>query len=141
MSTILSTTFGATVTINGTTYAVSNNESITLTGEDAVLQTVNVPTSETTLANLGSLGPGSINDLAFGVIINRDGTNFVRLRISDTGGATADIKLKAGEAFLLHSRDLSVSATEGAFASFSSIDNIKAQADTAACDVEILLAY
>jgi hypothetical protein len=141
MSTILSTTFGATVTINGTTYAVSNNESITLTGEDAVLQTVNVPTSETTLANLGAVGPASLTDLSYLVVINRDGTNFVRLRLSDTGGATMDVKLEAGKAFVFNSRELSVSATEGAFASFSNIDNIKAQADTAACDVELLLAY
>lgn len=137
----LSSALSASVEINGTTYSLVNNESITLTNDDVVHQVYSVPTSETVLGNLGSLGAGSINDLAFGVIINRDGTNFVRLRISDTGGATADIKLKAGEAFLLHSRDLSVSATEGAFASFSSIDNIKAQADTAACDVELLLAY
>jgi hypothetical protein len=141
MSTILSTTFGATVTINGTTYAVSNNESITLTGEDAVLQTVNVPTSETTLANLGAVGPASLTDLSYLVVINRDGTNFVRLRLSDTGGATMDVKLSPGKAFVFNSRELSVSATEGAFASFSNIDNIKAQADTAACDVELLLAY
>jgi hypothetical protein len=141
MSTILSTTFGATVTINGTTYAVSNNESITLTGEDAVLQTVNVPTSETTLANLGAVGPASLTDLSYLVVINRDGTNFVRLRLSDTGGATMDVKLEAGKAFVFNSRELSVSATEGVFASFSNIDNIKAQADTAACDVELLLAY
>lgn len=141
MSTILSTTFGATVTINGTTYAVSNNESITLTGEDAVLQTVNVPTSETTLANLGAVGPASLTDLSYLVVINRDGTNFVRLRLSDTGGATMDVKLGAGKAFVFNTRELSVSATEGAFASFSNIDNIKAQADTAACDVELLLAY
>ena len=52
-----------------------------------------------------------------------------------------DVKLEPNRAFIFNSRELSVSATEGAFASFSNIDNIKAQADTAACDVELLLAY
>lgn len=141
MSTILTTTYGATVTINGSTYAVANNESITLTGEEAVKQVVSVPTSETTIANLGAVGPSSLTDLSYLVVINRDGTNFVRLRLSDTGGATMDVKLEPNRAFIFNSRELSVSATEGAFASFSNIDNIKAQADTAACDVELLLAY
>ena len=45
MSTILTTTFGASVTINGTSYSVVNNESVTLVGEEAVQQVVSVPTS------------------------------------------------------------------------------------------------
>ena len=64
MSTILTTTYGATVTINGSTYAVANNESITLTGEEAVKQVVSVPTSETTIANLGAVGQSSLTDLS-----------------------------------------------------------------------------
>ena len=141
MSTILTTTFGASVTINGTSYNVINNESVTLVGEEAVQQVINVPTSETTIANVGAVGPASLTDLSYLVVINRDSTNFVRLRLSDTGGATTDVKLTPGSAFIFNSRELSVSATEGAFSAFSNIDNIKAQADTAACDVELLLAY
>ena len=141
MSTILTSSVTASVTVNGTTYSAINNESITLANDEVVHQVLNVPTSETTIGNLGLVGPASLSDLSYALIVNRDGTNFVRLRLSDTGGATTDVKLKAGECFILHSRDLSVSATEGSFSSFSSIDNIKAQANSAACDVELLMAY
>ena len=141
MSAILTTTYGATVTIDGTAYTVSNAETITLTNNEAVQQVIKVPTSEIELANLGAQGPASLADLSYLVVINRDGTNFVRLRLSDTGGATMDVKLEPNRAFIFNSRELSVSATEAAFASFSNIDNVKAQADTAACNVELLLAY
>lgn len=137
----LSTTANATVTLNGTNYSVSVSETIALTDDNAVQQVVTVPTSETQIAGVGAVGSGSLADVKFGIIVNRDGTNFVRLRLADTGGHTTDVKLLAGEYFVIHNRDLNVSTTEGAFSAFSSIDTISAQADTASCDVEILLAY
>lgn len=137
----LITTNNADVTIGGTTYSLSVSETITLTDDNAVKQVVTVPTSETQIAGIGAVGNGSLADVKFGVIVNRDGTNFVRLRLADTGGHTMDVKLLAGEYFVLHNRSLNVSTTEGAFASFSNIDTISAQADTASCDVELLLAY
>jgi len=137
----LITTNNADVTIGGTTYSLSVSETITLTDDNAVKQVVTVPTSETQIAGVGAVGNGSLADVKFGVIVNRDGTNFVRLRLADTGGHTMDVKLLAGEYFVLHNRSLNVSTTEGAFASFSNIDTISAQADTASCDVELLLAY
>lgn len=141
MSTILTATTTATVTIGGTDYALTSNESITLTDDEAVKQVVKVPTSETTIANSGSVGPASLEGLSYLLVVNRDGTNFIRLRLSDTGGHTVDVKIGAGQCFVFKNRDLNVSATEGAFASFSQIDNIKAQADTAECSVELLMAY
>ena len=137
----LITTNTTDVTIGGTTYSLSVSETITLTDNNAVKQVVTVPTSETQIAGVGVVGSGSLADVKFGIIVNRDGTNFVRLRLADTGGHTMDVKLLSGEYFVLHNRSLNVSTTEGAFASFSNIDTISAQADTASCDVEILLAY
>lgn len=137
----LTNTNSSTVTIGGTTYSVAVSETISLTDDNAVQQVVTVPTSETQIAGVGAVGAGSLADVKFGIIVNRDGTNFIRLRLADTGGHTTDVKLLAGEYFVIHNRSLNVSATEGAFASFSSIDTISAQADTASCDVEILLAY
>lgn len=131
----------ATVTIGGTTYSIAVNETITLTDDNAVQQVVTVPTSETQIAGVGAIGAGSLTDVKYGVIVNRDGTNFVRVRLADTSGHTADFKLLAGEYFVIHNRELNVSTTEGAFSAFSDIDKIETQADTAACDVEILLVY
>ena len=141
MSTILTATTTATVTIDGTDYALASNESITLTDDEAVKQVVKVPTSETTIANLGSVGPASLEGLSYLLVVNRDATNFIRLRLSDTGGHTVDVKVGPSQCFVFKNRDLNVSTTEGAFASFSQIDNIKAQADTAECSVELLMAY
>jgi len=137
----LTNTNSTTVTINGTAYSIAVSETISLTDDNAVQQVVTVPTSETQIAGVGAVGAGSLADVKFGIIVNRDGTNFIRLRLADTSGHTADVKLLAGEYFVIHNRSLNVSTTEGAFSSFSSIDTISAQADTASCDVEILLAY
>lgn len=137
----LTNTNSSTVTINGTAYSIAVSETISLTDDNAVQQVVTVPTSETQIAGVGAVGAGSLADVKFGIIVNRDGTNFIRLRLADTSGHTADVKLLAGEYFVIHNRSLNVSTTEGAFSSFSSIDTISAQADTASCDVEILLAY
>jgi hypothetical protein len=129
------------VTIGTTTYNLTVSESITLTDDNVVHQTLSVPTSEVDLATIGAVGPAGLSDLAFLLVVNRDGTNFIRLRLEDTGGHTADFKVPAGQSLMIKTKDINVSATGGAFASFSSIDTIAAQADTASCDVEIFLAY
>lgn len=141
MSTVASINNQVSVTINGTVHTVAVNESITLTDDNVVSQTVTVPTSETQIGTVGTVGPGGLADVKYGLIINRDGTNFIRVRLADTSGHTMDVKLLAGEYFVLHNRSLNVSTSEGAFSAFSDIDTISAQADTASCDVEIILLY
>lgn len=137
----LTNTISTSVTIGTTTYDLSVSETIALTDDNVVHQTLSVPTSEVDLATIGAIGPGGLTDVSFILVVNRDGTNFIRLRLEDTGGHTADLKVPAGRAVLINSKDLNVSATGAAFASFSSIDTIAAQADTATCDIEIFLAY
>lgn len=137
----LTNTITTSVTVGNTTYNLSVNETITLTDDNVVKQVITVPTSETDLATIGAVGPAGLSDLAFLLVVNRDGTNFIRLRLKDTGGHTADFKVPAGQSLMIKTKDINVSTTGGAFASFSSIDTIAAQADTASCDVEILLAY
>ena len=65
MSTILTSSVTASVTVNGTTYSAINNESITLANDEVVHQVLNVPTSETTIGNLGLVGPASLADLSY----------------------------------------------------------------------------
>lgn len=129
------------VTIGTTDYSFSVSETISLTDDNITQQVLSVPTSETDVATVGAIGPGGLSDLKFMVISNRDGTNFVRVRVKDDAAHAFDIKLLAGEFFVLHNRSINVSATAGAFAAFSNLDTIAVQADTATCDVEILTAY
>lgn len=137
----LTNTVESTVTIGTTVHKVSVSETISLTNDNVVNQILEVSHSaETDIAKAGSIQPGGLKDLKYALIVNRDATNFVRLRVKDDGLHTFDVKLKPGEFFVLHSRDLNVSTTAGAFAAFTNLDTIAAQADTAACDVEIFLA-
>jgi len=77
-------------------------------------------------------GLGAIKSTDLLVIINDDDTNFVRLRVNANGADTADFKLLPGMTFILGSQDMSVNTTEAAFAAFTTIDEVHAQADTAA---------
>lgn len=136
----LTSTVTATLTLDNTEYNVTNATSIVnVTNSDK--RRVTVPTgSEVNLIEIGAaVGSGTLTDIDYVLIVNRDTTNFCRVRFADTGGHTMDIKLKPGENFLFYSVDLNVSATEGAFASFSSIDKIAAEFDTAAGDLELLV--
>ena len=137
----LTNTLTSSVTIGTTEHSLTVSETITLTDDNVVHQTLSIPTSETDIGKAGSVQPGGLTDLKYAMIVNRDATNFVRLRVKDDGAHAFDIKLKAGEFAVIHSRELNVSATSAAFASFSNLDTIAAQADTATCDVEIFLAY
>ena len=69
---------------------------------------------------------------------NLDDVNFVRIRVSDTGSHTYDIKLAAGKTVHIP-LDMNVSETEAAFVSFSSVDKIEAEADTSEVDIEIVV--
>ena len=101
--------------------------------------TINVGTgSEVTLLDSSNIDTGGNLDFDGVFIINRDDTNFVRLRLADTGAHTVDFQLDPGEFMFFWNRSINVSTTEAAFAAFTNIDTIKAQADTLACDVQII---
>lgn len=136
----LTTTLTADVTIGNTEYKVSQSDSITLTADNAVNQVITVPiASEIDVFKIGANpGAGQLTDVSFLIITNLDSTNFVRLRCKDDAAHAFDVKIDAGKSFIMNNRKLNVSATAAAFASFSDLDTISAQADTGACDIEIL---
>ena len=71
-------------------------------------------------------------------ITNLDDTNFVTLRLYN-GTDSQFFKLEAGESFFLMSPDIDVTAAGTGFGAFADITQIAADADTAACDVEVLM--
>ena len=79
---------------------------------------------------------GAFTDFDCLILINQDDTNFVRLRISENGGDTADFRLDAGEVMFFWNAKIEVNTTEAAFGAFVTPDMISAQADTAEVDLE-----
>ena len=105
---------------------------------------VSVPiASEVTLLAFGTaVAAGTVirANVKYIRITNKDATNFVRIRVKKTGAETFDIKLDAGQSFILCNAKESVSATAAAFSAFVDADSISGQADTAAVDIEMFVA-
>ena len=140
MANVANITITTTVgwTVGGTEYNVVNSRTIT-NGQKPFQQVVDVLTaSEVELLKIGASGEaGELSDINFVVITNKDQNNDCRVRLSDTGGNTSDHNLPPNGSLIVHTKELSVSATGVAFASFNDIDVIAAQFDTADGEVEI----
>ena len=122
---------------NGTEFSVDFSGTVANVGE-VINRTMLIPASEVTVINIAAaVAAGTLTDIKFLLLKNYDETNFVRIRLEDTGAMTADIKLAPGETFDLYNTKLSVHATGGAFSAFGDIDTVSAQADTAACKLGV----
>ncbi|KKN74647.1 hypothetical protein LCGC14_0388490 [marine sediment metagenome] len=107
---------------------------------DSMNRLVEVPTSEVDLATLTSaaVGKGQSESFNFFSLMNRDDTNFLRLRIYQTGGDTMDIKLEASDWFTIWNSKLEVNTAQEAFVVFVDWDTIAVQADTAPIQAEFV---
>ena len=122
---------------SGTSYAVDLGGTVTNVGE-VINREMLVPTSEVTLINIGAtVAAGTLTDIKFCVIKNLDDTNFIRVRLEDTGAMTSDHKIAAGDSLTIFNTKLSVSETGAGFSAFGDIDTISAQADTSGCLVAV----
>ena len=134
----LTVTITESYSLNGVTYG--NTQSKLYSSEGKVLQRImNVSTSDPTILNFGgapSAGSVMAANYAYFRIKNLDDTNFVMLSFYN-GADTFFYKLAAGDTFLLMNNEMDAVTGEG-FVAFADITRIKADADTAACDVEIL---
>ena len=139
------------------TLTVSISESVTLNGmERAAVNTtdftggtlvndrsLNVGSAEQSLllfdtaAAAGQFAESTVDYLR---ITNLDSTNFVVLRMT-AGSDEYFVKIAAGDSFVLFDTVMDADSAAGVTtATLTNIDSIKAQADTAACDVEIFVA-
>ena len=116
------------------------SESVTVSSNtEAYTDVINIGTaSEVTILDSGAIDDAGALDFDGVFIINKDDTNFVRIRLADTGGHTVDFQLDAGRFMFFWNRSINVSTTEAAFGAFTNIDTIVAQADTLAVDVKIV---
>tara|TARA_R100001463_G_scaffold1559_3_gene6817 strand:- start:2191 stop:2637 length:447 start_codon:yes stop_codon:yes gene_type:complete len=135
----LTVTVTESYTLNGVAYGNTINKSFSSNGQ--VLQRImNVSTSDPRIINFGAAdeaGQVTVGDFKYFRITNLDDTNFVMLTLYN-GADSFFYKLAAGDVFLLMSNDMDAIASSTSFGAFADITQIKADADTAACDIEIL---
>ena len=138
----LTVSISESVTLNGKERGSVNTTDIT--GDTLVNdRIVSVGTAEQSLllfdtaAAAGQFADSTVDYLR---ITNLDSTNFVVLRLTH-GSDEYFVKIAAGDSFVLFETVMDADSAAGvATATLANIDSIKAQADTAACDVEIFVA-
>lgn len=85
-----------------------------------------------------AIDKGTFTDFDGFFVMNRDNANFVRIRWSENGGDTVDMRLDPGEFMIFWNSKLEVNTTQAAFGAFVDFDTVTMQADTAPVDVEYL---
>jgi hypothetical protein len=133
-------TISENIVLNGVSYGNSIDKSFDSQGE-VIQRIMSIAATFTDIFHTSTAdGRGTIvaADWCYFRITNLDDTNFVILRLYD-GTDSQFFKLEAGESFFLMSPDIDVDATGTTFNNFADITQIAAKADTAACDVEVLM--
>ncbi len=133
-------TLGVTLTLGGKTFDISFSNTISSCTQ-ALREIIEIPITEVDIFGLtsaGTVGKGTFLDFDGFFIMNRDDTNFIRLRWLETGGDTVDFKLEAGQFMILWNSNIEVNTTGAAFGAFVALDTVAVQADTAPVDIEIL---
>ena len=151
MASTLKVTLTENLTLGGTDYSSQKTLSIaTITNVYKTI--VNVSTSGGEVLALasaaGNIGTLDQDNIEYMRITNLDSTNFVELGFEDTSGNNAYfVKLDAGRSFIVPTPNLTTEhptffANDGGHATGSHVDinSITADADTAACNIEILVA-
>lgn len=145
-------------TITSQSLTVTVSEAITLNGQainsenQVVIEEINeiakrimsVPSSsEVTMISFSTaVAAGTFvrGDVKYLRITNKDTINYARIRVKKSGADTFDVRLDAGKSFIMGNAKVNVSATAVAFATFQDADSISGQADTAAVDMEFVVA-
>ena len=144
----LTSTITEAVTINGA--ARGNTITQTYTVNDVYERVVNVPTSQVTLYTThASVPEGSVFDddlVEYVRITNLDSSNHVTLEITNAGSDEALFRLNPGDSFVLGKHDGTSPVGVCSFKEGGAVDStlheithMKAQADTAACQVEVFV--
>lgn len=135
----LTVTITESYTLNDVSYGNTLNK--TFASQATILQRVmNVSTSDPTIINFGtaeSAGTVLKANYSYFRITNLDDTNFVMLTLYN-GADSFFYKLNAGDTLLLMSNEMDAIASSTSFGAFADITEIKADANSAACDIEIM---
>ena len=126
--------------LNGVSYGNTTNKTYTSQGE-VIQRVMSIGVAFTEIFNATTIdgrGQVVVNDWAYFSITNLDDTNFLTLRLYDSTDSKF-FKIEAGESFFLMSPEIDIDASGTTFNAFSDVNEIGAIADTAACDVEVLM--
>ena len=141
-NTTLTTTVTETVTLNGDTHNKIHRQSF-INVNEYITRTVTVTTGTQTLlltSTASAAGTVILTDIKYLRVTNLDHTNFVTLGLVDTSGDTAYLKLSPRSTFLTTNDDLEANTSGSSFSAFSQWDTLNIKADTASCDVELVVA-
>ena len=154
-------------TISAATMTVTLTEAISLNGYDqgskntlsianianVSKRIVSVSTTESVIATfsaaVASAGHYVAADVRYIRFTNKDDTNFIILTFRNQDNDEVSLKLDAGQSFIWNGDNTNgmtavMNATQDADAAsstnFGSLTNIQADADTAACDMEMVIA-
>ena len=133
-------TISENIVLNGVSYGNSIDKSFESQGE-VIQRIMSIGVAFTEIFNATTLdgrGQVVVNDWAYFRITNLDDTNFLTLRLYDSTDSQF-FKIEAGESFLLMSPEIDIDASGTTFNAFSDVNEIGAIADTAQCDVEVLM--
>ena len=136
----LTVTITESYTLNGVAYG--NTSSKTTSSQGQVLQRImSVSTSDPAILNFGAAdaaGQVAVADYKYFRITNLDDTNFINLTLFN-GTDSFFYKVAAGDTFVLMNNEMDAIASSTTFGAFADITQIKADANTAACDIEVLM--
>lgn len=145
-ATELSVNITESITLNGSEYGNSISKSFSTLGEvDQRIMNItqlNFESGGTEIIKTSTEdGRGTVvaNDWAYFRITNLDDTNFITLRFVSATDAVY-IKIEAGESFMLMSPDFDIESSPFGGGTFADIRTIAAASDTAACDIEYVIA-
>jgi hypothetical protein len=142
----MTVTITEAITLNGTAQGATNTLSLPDIDEISK-RIVTVPTSEKSIISFhaSDIGPGTFieGDVRYVRITNKDDTNFVILNIEGDASTDFSVRLDAGVSYIIASTIDGTGVVDYIDISGATLEDmttIKATADTAACDVEILVA-
>ena len=136
---VLTVTIKEEVTLNGSLKTFENVHTETV--DDIFHRIYGVlHTAESELLNFSTADAGGVfsdGDLDYLRITNLDSTNFITVRVL---GSSKEyfVKIEAGDSLILNNSIMDANATGSQSFSSGNIDSIKAQADSATVNVEIL---
>jgi len=136
---VLTVTIKEEVTLNGSLKTFENVHTETV--DDIFHRIYGVlHTGESELLNFATADAGGVfsdGDLDYLRITNLDSTNFITVRVLGSAKEYF-VKIEAGDSLILNNSIMDANATGSQSFSSGNIDSIKAQADSATVNVEIL---
>ena len=91
-------------------------------------------------ASASSAGTFITSNIKYIQITNLDNTNYCRIRVTKATAETFDIRLDAGQTFILGNAQESAVSNGASFSAFVDATSIAAQANTAAVDLQVIVA-